>query len=56
MKLLHTFVTGCLLAASLLGTSCTTNFEDINTNPNKMTVGDIEASRMLEPIIYGASR
>ena len=56
MKLLHTFVTGCLLAASLLGTSCTTNFEEINTNPNKMTVGDIEASRMLEPIIYGASR
>lgn len=33
-------------------TGCTTDFEDINTNPNRTTVGDVKASAMFEPILY----
>ena len=48
---------GCLFAGALVtASSCTNNFEEYNTNPNRMTVGDIEPSRMLEPLIYDASR
>ncbi len=32
--------------------SCTADFEEINTNPNKTTVGMIQASGMFEPILY----
>ena len=46
MRTLHILFAGCLLAGALASTSCTSNFDDINTNPNKMTVGDIQASRM----------
>ncbi len=35
--------------------SCTENFEEINTNPNKATVGMIQASNMFEPILYNAA-
>lgn len=56
MKTFQVFFAGCALAGLFLTSSCTANFDDINTNPNKMTVGDIEPSRMFEPILYGASR
>lgn len=56
MRKLQILLAGCLLAGALASTSCTSNFDDINTNPNKMTVGDIQASRMLEPILYGSSQ
>lgn len=32
--------------------SCTSDFEDINTNPNRTNVGDIKASGMFEPLLY----
>lgn len=32
--------------------ACTTDFEDINTNPNRTNVGDIKASGMFEPLLY----
>lgn len=32
--------------------SCTSDFEEINTNPNRTNVGDIRASGMFEPILY----
>ena len=38
MKPLHTFVTGCLLAASLLGTSWTTNNKEKNQTQFKETI------------------
>jgi len=36
----------------LFSFSCTSEFEEINTNPNKTTVGMIQASGMFEPILY----
>lgn len=32
--------------------SCTSGFEEINTNPNRTTVGMIQASGMFEPLLY----
>ncbi|MCI1640819.1 MAG: SusD/RagB family nutrient-binding outer membrane lipoprotein [Bacteroidales bacterium] len=44
-----------LLASSVFGlASCTNNFEDINTNPNKINYGQIESYNCFEPILYGA--
>ncbi|MCF8378695.1 MAG: SusD/RagB family nutrient-binding outer membrane lipoprotein [Bacteroidales bacterium] len=37
---------------SIITFSCTDEFEDINTNPNKTTVGEIQASGMFEPLLY----
>lgn len=57
MKTNQLILAGCLLAGALMtASSCTNNFEEYNTNPNRMTVGDIEPSRMLEPLIYDGSR
>ena len=53
MKKFQMLFAGCLLAGALSTVSCTSNFEEYNTNPNKMTVGDVESSRMFEPILYG---
>ncbi len=39
----------------LLTFSCTGNFEEINTNPNKTTVGMIQASGMFEPLLYNSA-
>jgi hypothetical protein len=46
--------TRILLTVLALGTlvSCTANFEEINTNPNKTTVGSIQATGMFEPLLY----
>lgn len=35
--------------------SCTANFEDINTNPNTTTVGQVKASSMFEPLLYNGA-
>lgn len=32
--------------------ACTSDFEEINTNPNRTNVGDIQASGMFEPLLY----
>ncbi|NJX15848.1 SusD/RagB family nutrient-binding outer membrane lipoprotein [Tamlana crocina] len=32
--------------------ACTSDFEDINTNPNRTNVGDIKASGLFEPLLY----
>lgn len=46
-----------ILFASLLAlaatVSCTKDFEKINTNPNKITLGEISASNCVEPLLYG---
>jgi hypothetical protein len=35
--------------------SCTSNFEEINTNPNRTLVGMIQPSGMFEPILYNSA-
>ena len=43
-----------ILTMMMFGTAaCTLNFEEINTNPNKITHGDIKAYNCFEPIVYG---
>ncbi len=44
-----TIISGMILLGAL---SCTSNFEEINTNPNRTIVGMIQASGMFEPILY----
>lgn len=44
----------CGVVLGLLN-SCTKNFEEINTNPNKTLVGMIQASGMFEPILYNSA-
>jgi hypothetical protein len=46
-----------ILCGFLLGffNSCTENFEETNTNPNKTTVGMIQAYNMFEPILYNSA-
>ncbi|UII24033.1 SusD/RagB family nutrient-binding outer membrane lipoprotein [Fulvivirga ligni] len=35
--------------------SCTSDFEDTNTNPNTTTVGEIQATGMFEPLLYNGA-
>ncbi|HUW91706.1 MAG TPA: SusD/RagB family nutrient-binding outer membrane lipoprotein [Bacteroidales bacterium] len=46
-----------IICALVLGlsNSCTKNFEEINTNPNRTTVGMIQASGLFEPILYNSA-
>lgn len=45
-----------LLAVFLpIFTGCTSDFEEVNTNPNKTLVGEIKASSLLEPLLYDGS-
>lgn len=57
MKRLSKYTFLILAGAGLLAGSCTKNFEEINRNPNQVTVGNIQAIGMFEPILYnGANR
>ncbi len=53
MKSLRYTIT-CGLVLGLLG-ACTNNFEEINTNPNRTTVGMIRASGLFEPLLYNSA-
>jgi hypothetical protein len=53
MKLLKYIIILVFLLGSL--GSCTKNFEEINTNPNRTTVGMIQGSGMFEPILYNSA-
>lgn len=35
--------------------ACTSDFEEINTNPNRTTVGMVQASAMFEPLLYNSA-
>ncbi len=35
--------------------ACTSDFEEINVNPNKTTVGQVQASAIFEPLIYNGA-
>lgn len=43
------------LALGALAAGCTDDFEDINTNPNQVTVGTVKAHTLFEPVLYGAA-
>lgn len=48
-----------ILMAAVLGfglVSCTGKFEDLNTNPNKNTVGTVQAYNLFEPIFYATGK
>ncbi len=51
-KLIFIILCGSLLTFSY---SCTENFEETNTNPNRVTVGMIQASNVFEPILYNSA-
>ncbi|WP_445738643.1 SusD/RagB family nutrient-binding outer membrane lipoprotein [Mariniflexile sp.] len=36
--------------------ACTSNFEEVNTNPNTTNLGDIKASGMFEPLLYNGAK
>lgn len=48
------FIIGCSLLLTFLS-ACTSDFEEINTNPNRTTVGMIQASAMFEPLLYNSA-
>lgn len=52
-KNINKILTGMLLGCSLL--SCTHNFEEINTDPNKMLVGDLQPYGLFEQMFYGTA-
>jgi hypothetical protein len=53
MKKLKILATGLILLGALY--SCTKDFEDINTNPNRTLVGMIQPAGMFEPILYNSA-
>lgn len=53
MKLIKKISLIFIAFVALIG--CTANFEEINTNPNSITVGQIQAYSMFEPILYNAA-
>lgn len=53
MKYAKHILTLALLAAC---TACTGDFEEYNTNPNKLTDGSIAPSSMMEPLLYDGTK
>lgn len=51
-KIKSTILCGVLLT---LVSACTSDFEEINTNPNRTTVGMVQASAMFEPLLYNSA-
>lgn len=41
-----------ILSVAMIFQACTSDFEEINTNPNQLTVGQIQAIGMFEPLLY----
>ena len=54
MKAIKIFFAGAAVLAAAV--SCTKDFEEINTNPNKLTLGQISAVNCMEPLMYGIPR
>lgn len=49
------FCTGAIAAAAALA-GCTSDFEEVNTDPNKFIVGKIAPYNMFEPMLYDGAR
>lgn len=54
MRYLKSFISAAVLGLGLV--SCTGKFEEINTNPNKNTVGTVQAYNLFEPILYSTGK
>lgn len=54
MRYIKHIITAAVLGLGLV--SCTGKFEEINTNPNKNTVGTVQAYNLFEPIFYSAGK
>ena len=48
------FTIVCGLIFTLIN-ACTSDFEEINTNPNRTTVGMVQAAAMFEPLLYNSA-
>ena len=48
-------ITLSIIALSMLG-SCTKDFEEINTDPNKITVGNIQPYSLVEALLYNSAK
>jgi hypothetical protein len=53
MKIINKIITVVILLLTIM--ACTSNFEEINTNPNTTTVGEIKASSLFEPLLYNGA-
>lgn len=53
MKIKNNLILSVILLSFFM--ACTADFEDINTNPNKTTVGQIKAHSMFEPLLYNSA-
>ncbi len=47
------YIIGCSLIFTFLG-ACTSDFEEINTNPNRTLVGMQQATAMFEPLLFNS--
>jgi len=56
MKLKSKIFLSAAILMSGLGTSCTHDFEEINTDPNKMNVGDLQPYGMFEALLYNTAK
>ena len=54
MRYINIIITAFVLSFTV--GSCTGKFEDINTNPNKNTVGTVKAYNLFEPIFYSTGK
>ena len=54
MRYIKHIITAAVLGLGLV--SCTGKFEEINTNPNKNTVGTVQAYNLFEPIFYATGK
>ena len=48
----HIFKAGITVVAAAIMASCTHNFEEINTNPNTMVLGDLNPYGVFEATFY----
>lgn len=53
MKIKTQLIVSAILLSLFM--ACTSDFEDINTNPNTTTVGQIKANSMFEPLLYNGA-
>lgn len=55
MNLKSKIIISSVLLMSGFGVSCSHDFEEINTDPNKMNVGDLEPYGMFESLLYNTA-
>lgn len=56
MKLKNKLYISAAIFMGVMGASCTHDFEEINTDPNKMNVGDLQPYGMFESLLYSSAQ